>query len=425
MPDSETQALQNWAGNLLYGTSNVFQPETLEEVRELVSRLDSFRVLGSRHSFNEIANCSTNLISLEQLDQVVELDTERRTVTIEGGMRYGPLCQFLHENGYALPNLASLPHISVAGACATATHGSGNSNGNLATPVSGIEMITTGGEVVSFSRDEDPTDFPGTVVGLGALGLISKLTLDLLPTFEVAQTVYRNLPLAQLLENFDDIASQGYSVSFFTRWQEDNISQVWIKRRSTGNDHGELDTTVYGAALATENLRPVGDSAENNCTEQIGIPGPWHERLPHFKMEFTPSHGEELQSEYFVLRQHALSAIEAINGIGSLLDSHLLISEIRTIAADDLWMSPCYQQDSVAIHFTWKRNWPEVRPLLSQIEKALAPFDARPHWGKLFTTSPELVKSFYPKRSSFCDLAERLDPKQKLRNEFLNTFVFD
>ncbi len=425
MPNSNTQALQNWAGNLVYGTSRVFRPETLEETRELVSRLDSFRVLGSGHSFNEIANCSTNLISLEKLDQVVELDSERGTVTIEGGMRYGPLCQFLHENGYALPNLASLPHISVAGACATATHGSGNGNGNLATAVSGMEMITTDGEVVSFSRDEDPTEFSGTVVGLGALGLVSKLTLDLRPTFEVAQTVYQNLPLTQLLGNFDDITSRGYSVSLFTRWQGSNINQVWIKRKLTENDHAELDTTLHGATMATEHLRPIGDSVENNCTQQMGIPGPWHERLPHFKMEFTPSHGEELQSEYFVPRQYGLSAIEAIHSIGSMFDSQLLISEIRTIAADDLWMSPCYQQDCVAIHFTWRRNWPEVRPLLSQIERALAPFEARPHWGKSFTALPDLVKSLYPKRSSFCDLAERLDPKQKLRNEFLNTFVFD
>ena len=415
---------QNWAGNITYSAARLHRPATLEQVQELVSRSNKVRVLGSRHSFNEIADCNEDLISLEQLDRVIALDRERHTVTIEGGVRYGPLCQYLQREGYALHNLASLPHISVAGACATATHGSGNANGNLATAVTALEFVNATGEVISLSRAEHGEQLQGAVVGLGGLGVITKLTLEIQPTFNMNQNVYENLPLTQLEDHFDEISSSAYSVSLFSDWQNESFNQVWLKRRVTEGSAGAEHSTFFGARPAPTRRHPIISVSAENCTEQMGISGSWYERLPHFRIGFTPSSGEELQTEYLIPRHYVVLAIQAINRLRDHIFPLLQISEIRTIAADTLWMSPCYQQPCVAIHFTWIKDWPSVKQLLPLIEEQLAPFQARPHWGKLFTLPPAQVQALYERLPDFQDLLRHYDPEGKFRNTFLDSYIF-
>lgn len=415
---------QNWAGNYTYNAVRFYRPATIEQVQELVSRCNKVRVLGSRHSFNGIADCNEDLISLERLDQVIALDRERHTVTIEGGVRYGPLCQYLQREGYALHNLASLPHISVAGACATATHGSGINSGNLATAVTALEFVNARSEVVSLSRAEHGEQFQGAVVGLGGVGVITKLTLEILPTFDMSQRVHENLPLTQLENHFDEITSCAYSVSLFTDWQNENFNQVWIKRRVPDEWAGAESSTFFGAGPAPTHRHPIMTMSAENCTEQMGIPGPWYERMPHFRMGFTPSSGEELQSEYLLPRQYAIEAIQAINRLLDFVGPLLQISEVRTVAADALWMSPCYQQPCVAIHFTWINDWTPVKQLLPLIEEKLAPFQARPHWGKLFTMSPAQLQALYERMPDFQDLLHHYDPEGKFRNAFLDSYIF-
>lgn len=414
----------NWAGNYQYSAPRLHYPETVEQVQELVSRGRKLKVLGSRHSFNSIADSTEDLISLEQLDQSMTIDRERHTVTVNGGVKYGQLTQHLHREGFALHNLASLPHISIAGACATATHGSGINNGNLATAVSAIEIITANGELVVLSREQHGEQFRGAAVGLGGLGAVTKLTLDIVPAFEMRQDVYENLPLARLEGHFDDILSSAYSVSLFTDWRSTTFNQIWLKRRVMDGASFELEPELFGATAATRRLHPISSLSAVNCTEQMGIHGPWYERLPHFRMEFTPSSGEELQSEYLVPRQHALAAFHALAQLRDHIVPLLQISEVRTIAADDLWMSPCYQQACVAIHFTWIKNWDAVKELLPLIEEQLAPFHARPHWGKLFTTPPTHLQSLYEKLPDFRQLLQHYDPQGKFRNVFLDAYIF-
>jgi xylitol oxidase len=238
------------------------------------------------------------------------------------------------------------------------------------------------------------------------------------------QYVYENLPLAQVKDHFDAIEASAYSVSLFTDWQKQRFNELWIKSRTEKGQAFEATPEFYGAKLATRNLHPIAELSAENCTEQMGVPGHWYERLPHFKMGFTPSAGKELQSEYFVPRQHAVEAILAIERLRDQVTPHLLISEIRVIAADDLWMSPCYQQPCVTIHFTWKQDWPAVSKLLPVIEKELRPFNARPHWGKLFSTPPAELKSIYKKLPDFIELCRTYDPQGKFRNDFLNTNIF-
>ena len=389
--------LKNWAGNVEYGSDRLYSATSVEQAQEFVRKHTRLKVLGTRHCFNHIADSTDEFLSLRPMDRVLALDSQARTVTIPANMSYGQLSPYLHEHGFALHNLASLPHISVAGACSTATHGSGEKNGNLATQVSGLEMITASGDLVTLSRKHDGRDFLGAVVGLGALGVITKITLDLQPTFMMKQYVYENLPLSEMKDHFDSIESSGYSVSLFTDWQKKRINEVWIKSRVEPGRAFDATPEFFGAKLATRNLHPIAELSAENCTEQMGVPGPWYERLPHFRMGFTPSAGDELQAEYFVPRRHAVEAILAVERLRDQVGPHLLISEIRTIAADDFWMSPCYKQPSVTIHFTLKPDWPAVSGLLPIIERELTPFQVRPHWGKLFTVSPERLKASFVK----------------------------
>jgi xylitol oxidase len=416
--------LKNWAGNFEYGTDQVYTAGSLEQVRNFIKREKSLKVLGTRHCFNKIADSTHQFLSLKEMDKVVALDTEARTVTVEGGVTYGRLCPYLDSKGWALHNLASLPHISIAGACSTATHGSGEKNGNLATAVSGLEIVNAAGEVVQLSHKKDGETFLGAVVGLGALGATTKVTLNVQPSFMMRQYVYLDLPMSELENNFDAIESAAYSVSLFTDWQKGRINEVWLKSRMDQGKADEAPAEFFGAKRATRNLHPIAELSAENCTEQMGVPGPWCDRLPHFRMGFTPSAGKELQSEYFVPRQHAVEAILAVERLHDQVGPYLLITEIRAIAADELWMSPCYKQPCVTIHFTWKQDWPAVSKLLPVIEKELAPFNPRPHWGKLFTISPAQIHSRYEKLPEFIELSRNFDPHGKFVNEFLNSNIF-
>lgn len=413
----------NWAANYRYTAQRLQRPETLEQLQELVRTSRKVKALGSRHSFNHIADTSDDLISLERMDRILELDPQRRTVTVEGGVRYGPLAQYLHREGYALHNMASLPHISVVGACATATHGSGDRNGNLASKVVGLQLVSADGELHRFAREHNTSHFDGLPVHLGALGIITQITLEIEPSFDVQQDIFEQLPLSELEAHFDEIMTSAYSVSLFTDWWSDTINQLWLKRRIAAEGLPVLGATLFGAKAAARQVHPIVELPAEPVTTQLGVPGPWCDRLPHFRMEFTPSSGEELQSEYFVTRRHALDAIHALNAIRGTLAPLLQISEIRSIAADTLWMSPCYQQDSIAFHFTWKKDWDAVRQVLPQIESVLEPFNARPHWGKLFTMDAEHVQSLYERLPDFQQLMQRYDPEGKFRNPFLEEYI--
>ena len=415
---------RNWAGNVTYGAARFHSPTSIDDLQAIVATSTKVRAVGSRHSFNAIADTDGDQISLTALPRVVELDPQAQTVTVDGGIRYGELATILDDAGWALANLASLPHISVAGACATATHGSGAANGNLATAVSAMEIVVATGDVVEVSRDDDPELMDAVIVGLGALGVVTRLTLAVQPSFAVRQRVFENLPMAAAVDHLDEIMADGYSVSLFTSWRADVVEQVWCKRR-VDVDAGDLDPVAagLGASAATVDVHPVARLSAEPCTPQLDVAGPWHERLPHFRMGFTPSSGDELQSELFVQRGDAADAMRTLVELHDVLAPVLQISEVRTVAADTLWLSPCYQRDSIAFHFTWVPSWPDVEPVLRQVEDALAPFLARPHWGKLSTLSGDTLRARLPRLESFAALATEWDPTGKFRNPYLDNIL--
>jgi len=417
--------LTNWAGNIVFRAGEVHRPETLEELRTLVTRADKVRVLGSGHSFNDIADSPGVLVSPSRLPRELELDTAAGAVRVSAGIRYAELSAWLHERGFALHNLASLPHISVAGSCATATHGSGDGNGNLATAVRALTLVTAEGDLVDLDRERDGDRFRGAVVGLGALGVVVSMTLDVEPTFEVRQRVYEDLPLEAACDHFSDIMGCAYSVSMFSDWTSSRINQVWVKERVDEDGSRPPGPASFGARPADGPRHPIARMPAGNCTEQLGVPGPWFARLPHFRPEFTPSGGQERQAEYLVPRRHAVAALRELAAIGDRIAPVLQISEIRTIAADDLWLSPCQGRDTVGFHFTLIPDTAAVLPVLELIEERLAPFEARPHWGKLFTTPPAVLRSRYDRLPDFQALARDLDPGGKFANEFISRNLLD
>lgn len=412
----------NWAGNYTYSTDNLVAPKTVEELQELIKSYKKVKGLGTMHCFNGIADSKFNQISTAALNKVISLDKENETITVESGIKYGEFCEYLDKNGFALHNLASLPHISVAGACSTSTHGSGISNGSLATAAIALEMVNGKGEVVRLTKEKNREEFLMAIVSLGALGIITKVTLQVQPTFKMKQVVYQNMPMASLEKDFEKIMASGYSVSLFTDWKNKNVSEVWIKVKS--DDVKEFAPEFYGAKLANKNLHPIASADPVNCTDQMGVDGTWYERMPHFKMGFTPSSGKELQAEYFVNIKDAYQAFMAIEKLNEKVAPLLFITEIRTIAADEIPMSPFYKKTCLAIHFTWKQEVDAVMALLPEVEKALEPFGARPHWGKVFTLQPFVLQGRIEKLNEFKALMIKHDPEGKFRNDFIETNLF-
>jgi alditol oxidase len=415
---SATSAERNWAGNYTYRARKLHRPTSVDQVQEIVANARKVRVLGSRHSFNDIAD-SDELLSLSAIPPDIRVDRQASTVSFAAGLSYGGLAEALMSEGLALHNLASLPHISVAGAVTTGTHGSGDASGNLATAVARLELVTSSGEIVPASRGEP--QFDGMVVGLGALGAVTRLTLDVEPAYDARQRVFEGLEWKALFEHFDEITSCGYSVSIFTRWGT-RIDQVWVKSRVT-NAPESVRSDLFGAVASTVDRHPILGVDSVNCSPQLGRPGPWSERLPHFRMGFTPSVGEELQSEYLLPRHQTVPAIEAVRALAEQIRPVLQGCEIRTMTADRLWMSPAYGHDTVGIHFTWRPDQPRVESLLVDLEAALAPFHARPHWGKLFAARARAIAPLYERLPDFIRLVEHLDPRGAFRNAWFEARV--
>lgn len=410
--------MRNWAGNITFSPAAVERPTSLSALQDIIRSADKVRAIGSGHSFNHLADTKGTLVSLAGLERVCSIDPVGKTVTVDGGATYADIAQPVQAAGLALGAVASLPHITVAGATATATHGSGDGNRNLSAAVAALKIVKADGEVVELKRG-DP-DFAGAVVNLGALGIIAELTLDLVPDFEIAQTVYLDLPLEAAMENFEAIMGRAYSVSLFTRWQGNLFDQLWVKALS-GSESAPL---VFDARAAERAYHPIPNYDGNSCTPQMGVPGPWHERLFHFPIGHSASAGAELQSEFFVARQEAPAVMAALHAVQDQISPALFISEIRSVAADDLWLSTAYGRDTIGFHFTWKPEWERTLAAIKVVEAALAPFNPRPHWAKVFTLEAETIRPLYPRLDDFRRLAAAFDPAGKFRNEMLERLIF-
>jgi xylitol oxidase len=414
---------RNWAGNVTFGATRWHRPTNLAHLQGLVADSRRLRAIGTAHSFSRIADTDGELVCLGGMPAILDIDSAESTIEVSAGLRYSQLARHLHASGYALANLGSLPQISVGGACATGTHGSGTAHGSLATAVVGADLVIADGSLIRLSQAADPDRFTGAVVGLGALGIVTSLRLAIEPAFDMQQHVYLRLPWQQLMANSLAILDAAYSVSVFIDWTRDSVNQVWLKHRI-------VDATWqpphhwFGGTLADHPVHPVAGMPAAHCTPQLGVPGPWYTRLPHFRADFTPSAGDELQSEYFIPRESLGEALAALESIAHRIAPVLYIGELRTVAADDLWLSPSYGRDTATIHFTWHPDLTAVRPVLDLVEQRLAPYGARPHWGKIFVNGVGSLDALYDRMGDFRALAATCDPHRKFANEFLDRHVY-
>jgi len=412
---------RSWSGTVDYGPGPLHAPASVDELQQLVAGSSRLRALGTRHSFSEVAASDGPLVTLADMPLKIDIDTAARTVRVSAGVRYGELALAAHAAGLALPNMGSLPHISVGGASATGTHGSGNRSRSLASSVAAIELVTASGDLLTFSRQGDPEIFDGVVLSLGMLGIATHLTLDLVPATPMRQTVHLDFPDSGMdEESLAAMLGAGASVSLFHHW-DGHVAQAWVKQRVDEDE--TLPEEWLGGRRAPGPVHPLPGMPADFCTDQSGEPGPAHERLPHFRLEFTPSSGEEIQSEYFVPREQIGAALAAVMPLGERIRPLLHASEVRTVAADELWLSPAQHRDSACVHFTWKQRPAEVAALLPEIEERLAPFAPRPHWGKVFTIAPETVRAQYPDLERFRTLRDRLDPDRIFRNDYVDRLL--
>ncbi len=411
----------NWAGNVQYRASRVMHPTSLEELQGVVATNESVRPLGSRHSFSTIADSEGILVSLASLPRAVDVDAAAKTATIAAGMTYGDVAVELHRQGWGLHNLASLGHIAVAGACATATHGSGDRNRCLSSAVRAMTVVDSQGELCELAPHLDSDRFCATQAGLGGVGIVVSASLAVEPTYDVAQRVYLDLPFGTFVSNYEEILASAYSVSLFTDYRAARFTQVWRKQRVAPGEQLEWPDLWFGMEGAPHPVHPVPGMSPDATTRQGGDVGPWHERLPHFRLDHTPSSGEEIQSEYLVSREAAPSVLEALAAIAPSIAPVLLVSEVRSVAADDVWLSPAYGRDSVAFHFTWRRDPAAVLDALAEIERQIRPFDARPHWGKVHCFTPDQLMEAYPRLPSYLEQRRRLDPSGVFSNDFLES----
>ena len=405
---------RNWAATIAHTSGRVLRPESVAELSRTVAASRRLRVHGSGHSFSEVAVADGDVLVFDRLSRRIEVDRGARLLHVDGGARYRDVVAALDQAGLALPNLASLPHITIAGACATGTHGSGSRLGGLATAVSGLRLVGPDGGLVRFDRDAD--ELPGAVVCLGALGVVLGVTLDLEPAYQVAQTVRVGVDLDDVEDQLGTVLDAAYSVSVFSDLTSGRAN-VFLKSRT---DEG--CPSWQGGFPADRPLAPVPDHSPEGCTQQLGRPGPWYDRLPHFAGEL-PEMGEELQSEFFVARPDGAVALGAVRSVADRLRGVLEICEVRSVRADDLWLSPAYRRDSVTLHFTWRKDPGAVMAAVAEVENALAPFDARPHWAKLTQRTADDIGRHYQRLADFGRLADRLDPDGKFRNPFVRSLL--
>jgi alditol oxidase len=407
--------LNNWGGNLSFKQPEVLAPTSLDELAKLV-RSNRVRPAGTLHSFSDVVAGEGVLVSAAGLPIEPEILADGSTVRVGAASRFGDIALFLEANGLALQNMGSLPHISLAGASATGTHGSGDGNPILSTSLRAFSFVNYEGELKTLRRG-DPL-FETCRLGMGAYGIWVSAELETQPSYQMRQDIYRGVPWQFFVEDPARLTGAGYSVSLFGKWGGQQIDKVWVKSRI---DQSTPPDNFAGIGAETKSLAELAAGVGDNLTEQGGKPGPWLHRLPHFRLDATPSAGDEIQTEYFVLRDQIAGAIAALHSLANEINPVLIISEIRTIASDDAWLSPMRRGDSIALHFTWQNDVPAVTTAVAKVEAVLAEFDPIPHWGKLHGFSGEQLERVHPKLAAARAEFDQLDPMGKFSSPNLQS----
>ena len=411
--------MKNWAGNLTFSAKEFIEIDNISKLQQVVSNSQGVKVLATGHSFNAIGDTKDTLISLKNLSNGIEIDSQNAQALIPAGMAYADAARYLESKGWAFSNMASLGEVKIAGAISTGTHGSGSNNGVLSTSVVGLEIVLGSGELLTIDQSNSE-EFAGFVISLGALGVFTKIKMRIVPSFSVKQFVYENIGIQAVAENFDTVFNSAYSVSYFSNWAKNSTGQIWMKFLDDSSSDNLSDNWL-GANQAKAKQHPVKINNPDPCTDQLGISGKWLYRLPHFKLDSSPASGDEVQTEYLVDRKYVKEYIQDLRTIGDEIAPRVYATEIRTIKSDELWLSGAYQRETVGFHFTWKKSDTLV-DFLPRIEEILGKHHGRPHWAKLFSVKSDELSARYPKYSNFEALLKKYDPKKKFRNKFIDQY---
>ena len=430
---------QNWAKTVYYNHT-IHYPKTVEEIQHILQYHAKIRVLGSMHSFNNITKLPQEFngvyISMSNMNQVIKCCRGER-VTIQPGITFGELGEYLHERNFGFHNMASLPHITVGGAISTGTHGAGVFNGNLASHVMQVKLISADGKLRTYRIGQDP-EFQHIPVSFGLAGIIVEIELDIVPDYDIQQCIYENLPFNTIKKSdYKTAFSSAYSFSIFTQWKNRKFTSIWAKYRLRKGRNGNEESIMIDCPdmnkikPSSNKVHPLPGGDTSFVSGGIGknYKEPGYVGLPHFLMEGVPSQGEELQSEYFVSSHMFDVVIEVLfhhfEENPKLYDL-LYVSEMRFVAGDKLTLSPQHVLgSSIGFHFTWKKEFDQVVDALKGIENVLKPYNALPHMGKLFTMTGRELEGKYGQRNlrAFQSFVAPLDPLKKFVNPFLQNLI--
>jgi L-gulonolactone oxidase len=425
---------RNWGRNQSCSPAAIEEPESELEVVEAVGRAraagQAVKVVGAGHSFSDIACTDGRLLRLDRLDRIVSMDRETGSVTVEGGIPLWKLNEELAQRGLALSNLGDIDRQSISGAVSTATHGGGARFGGLATFVTGLELVTAAGEVVQCSAEVEPELFACARVSLGALGVITKVTLQCEPAFRL-HAVERPCTVEELVRDLDEIADANEHIDCYW-FPHTDVATVKVANRTDApvrawrgwkryRNEVLLPNHVYAARCAVGRMRPgripanmqrvaagIGRSQQTDVSHRILC----SRRLVRFvEMEYAVPRSE--------LTQLLLQVRDLIETEGLRVDFPV---EVRVAAADDIPLSTAHGRATgyLAVHLSAGTPRPRIERYFRGVEGLMLDAGGRPHWGKLHFQDAAGLSPRYPDWDRFRRVRTRVDPDGRFRNRYLD-----
>lgn len=431
----------NWSGTVAWDDCEVLEPTTIGELQSIIAYSPKVRVIGSAHSFTPLVRSSgrvkPTLLSLRHIPRTWSLDEKKKTVTVDAATTYSELCHALDKTGFALPNTSSLSHFQIAGAIATATHGSsGSRNGRLtrsglADTVVGLEIVGPDGTIRNVNKGHP--QFSSSVVSLGMVGVVTRVTLSLVDDYDVIQRVYGKWPptptgtLSAFLSSLPKTIAQFDSFSAFVKWNVDDFGLL-IGRKQVPRGATDSASTTDPRLITG----PIQGFLGQGDFATTGV-GRWCDKMFLWKNNGSPFVSQpELQIAHFVPFRDVERALHATRKVVSTWGDEVLYCELRAVRGDEHLLSP-YSADapkpdsfSISHSLDARLGVEKVRQRASELESVLRPYQVRPHWGKLTAmTASDLKEAYGLKLKRFQEVQQQVDPNRKFTNDYLEHLLLD
>lgn len=416
---------RNWAGNVQFTAQSFIQPENETEIAAALLKSEQLRVVGTGHSWSTICTTNQNLLNLDRYNKVLQVDKEKLQVTVQPGIKLWQLNEYIDKQGLALKNLGSIARQSLAGAISTATHGTGIGFQILASQIEKFKLIKPDGDILEIHSEKDKDLFNLSIVNLGALGVISEMTINVVPAYQLHDRTYV-APLQEVIDNLDELVEE---TDHFKLWWFPHVDQAVVYRytrtQQAANDSRLrqwlmdefLSVNVYRLLLKAGNInRDWRRNINRTLVKKFIQPLNRIEKsYKVFNVLEPPIHREvEWAFDISVAKELLREYTSFINASKHRIN---FIQEIRFTKADEYALSPCYGRNTMwlgaynADNFGWEE-------LMSDFESLAIKYKGRPHWGKEFNVSATYLQQQYPNFKKFTTLREQFDPTGKLLNDF-------